>query len=147
MNRWISPHAPSLALFALFALLSCDHHHEAPPPAPAGVNPVQHEMRLLHEAMRDTVTAIANGDVKTVPAALHRVHAAKEVTENAIKTGAWHPPKNGQALERFLQLDGTFHGELEFLVESAAKGDIPTTAIAMGKALASCNGCHAEFRK
>ena len=138
MKRW-------MCLVAL-TLLSCEHHHEAPP-APAGVNPVQHEMQLLHEAMRDTVTAIANGDVKTVPASLHRVHAAKDVTEHAIKSGAWRPPKNAGALERFTQLDGSFHKELEFLVESAAKGDIPTTAIAMGKAMASCNGCHAEFRK
>ena len=79
----------------------CDHHHDKGPPPPAGTNPVQHEMRLLHEAMRDAVTAIANGDVKKIPESLHKVHAAKEHTGAALGSGAYKPPKNGDKLARF----------------------------------------------
>ena len=136
------------AFLAPFALLTaCDHHDHSAPPAAAGVNPVQHEMRLLQDAMRDTVTAIAAGDVKAVPHALHKVHAANDATAAALKSGAYKPPKNGDALSKFESMDQAFHHELEAMVEASAKGDVTSTALAFGKAMSSCNGCHTEFRK
>ncbi len=70
------------------------HDHGAAASAvPAGLNPVQNEMRLLLDAMRDTVTGIANGKVTTVPESLRKVHAAKEATAAALKAGSYKPPK------------------------------------------------------
>jgi len=129
---------------------ACDHvhgHDHSAPPAPSGVNPVQHEMRLLQDAMRDTVTAIAAGDVKPVAHALHKVHGAKEATGAAIKAGSYKPPKNGDAMAKFESMDEAFHKDLEGLVEASSKNDVAGTAAALGKAMSSCNGCHTEFRK
>lgn len=145
----------SIAIAA--AVAGCDHGHDhghdhgatsaAPtPPVPSGTNPVQHEMRLLHETMRDTVTAIANGDVKGIPAQLHKIHGAKDATSAALKAGTYKPPKNGDKTDRFVELDETFHKELVGIVRAAQKNDVPATAEALGKALAQCNGCHSEFR-
>lgn len=147
-----SQYLPLLSSLTLGAsIAACDHHHShsdhSAPPAAAGVNPVQHEMRLLHEAMRDTVTAIADGDVTKVPHALHKVHGAKDATAAAIKAGSYKPPKNGDALAKFQSLDQSFHHELEAMVEAATKGDVANTAVALGRAMSSCNGCHTEFRK
>jgi cytochrome c556 len=103
-------------------------------------------MRLLHEAMRDAVTAIANGDARPIGASLHKVHAAREATEHALHSKAYKPPKNGDKLGRFEELDRAFHGDLESLLEASQKNDLPATAAALGKALGSCNGCHSEFR-
>lgn len=121
-------------------------HEQAAAPRPPGVGPVAHEMRLLNDALRDTVTAIGLGDVRSIPARLHAVHAAKEETEKAIESGAWKPKKNADGLAKFKELDGAFHEELESLVSAASKNDVPATAAALGSALAKCNGCHAAYR-
>ncbi|MBK7583076.1 MAG: cytochrome c [Myxococcales bacterium] len=123
------------------------HDHGAAASAvPAGLNPVQNEMRLLLDAMRDTVTGIANGKVTTVPESLHKVHAAKEATAAALKAGSYKPPKNPDQIARFVELDEAFHGDLEKLVEAASKNDVPGTGRALGQALSSCQGCHEQFR-
>src|SRR6185436_15398535 len=90
-NAWYaSPMQPRLALLALVlafaackdpskqATPSAEHAHaehahasaDAPPALPSGTNPVQNEMRVLHEAARDWVTAVANGTLETIPASI-----------------------------------------------------------------------------
>lgn len=122
------------------------HDHGAAEPAKPGTNPVQHEMRLLHDAVREAVTAVANGDVKQLPHAFHRVHGAKDATAKAIAAGTWKPPKNGAALDRFRALDEAFHADLEALVGAAQRNDVKGTASALGKTIAGCPTCHGEFR-
>lgn len=129
-----------------------DEAHEAAPsatapPASAPSNPVQKEMQLLTAALEGAVRGIGMGDVRAVEHDLHRVHAAKEATEEALKSGGYKPPKNPDKLERFEALDGAFHTTLERLVEASKQNDVPATAAALGTALQACQGCHSEFRQ
>ena len=140
-----------LLCFSLLVLLSAcgerstDHGH-APSPAAAAKNPVQAEMRLLNEAMEAAVRGIGAGDVREVEHALHRVHAAKETTEAALKDGSYHPPKNSDKLARFAELDEAFHRELERLVEASRSNDVTKTTEALSSALRACQPCHSEFK-
>ena len=124
--------------------------HEAKPapaaaPTPAG-NAVQNEMRLLNEAMRDTVTAIGTGDLKTIPHRLHEVHGARELTEKAIASGAYKLPRNGDQLATFKALDESFHAELEKLFKAASANDAAATSAAFGSVMGQCDSCHTQFR-
>lgn len=120
------------------------HAHGAPAPPPAGVSPVQHEMRLLLAAVQQAVEGVALGDVRQVPAAFHQVHAAKEATAAAVMAGAWRPAQGD--LAQFQALDEAFHGKLEPLVEAAARDDVPATGEALAEVIRQCDGCHRAFR-
>ena len=146
---------PTIARLICFSLLvvlsacgehSTDHGHVPSPVALAAKNPVQAEMRLLSEAMEATVRGIGSGDVREVEHALHQVHAAKEKTEAALKDGSYHPPKNGDKLARFAELDEAFHQELERLVEASRSNDVTKTTEALSNTLRACQPCHSEFR-
>lgn len=142
--------------FPIVALATgCDDHshHAAPTPDPSAAaaitaprNPVQAEMQLLTTTLQGAVLAIGMGDVRGVEHALHQVHGAKEKTEAALKGGSYHPPKNGENLARFHELDEAFHEKLVGLVLASRANDIPRAAEAMGQILGSCQGCHSEFR-
>lgn len=123
----------------LVVALGCRSKTEPP-------NAVQNEMQLLHEAMRDSVTAIANNDLASIPKSLHRVHEAREGTEHALATGAYVLHRNASRHEDFERLDQAFHAELEKLEEAATINDSAKTATQLGAVLAQCNGCHADFR-
>ncbi|MEO6775852.1 MAG: cytochrome c [Kofleriaceae bacterium] len=123
----------------------------ASPPAspdhvPPGVNAVQNEMRLLHEAMRDTVSAIALGTLSTIPERLHAVDRARELTEHAVESGTYKLARNGDQLEAFKALDDSFHAELEKLAAGAKANDSIATSTALGTVMGRCEGCHAQFR-
>ncbi len=141
-----------LAAVSLFAACRGAPAPEAtpPPPAPSPQGPppnaVQSEMRLLQTAVITAVTGIGAMDVRPVAPALHRVHQAKEATEHALESGAYVLPNRPGALARFKELDESFHGHLEALVEASVKNDVPATAEALGRALKACTGCHTEFR-
>lgn len=119
--------------------------HAAADAAPTG-NAVQSEMRLLTEAMRDSVTAIGYGRLGEIPAALERVHHAKEATERALASGTYKLRKNGDDSKGFEELDEAFHGELEKLVEAAKTNDAVATSTQLGVVLSKCDGCHSRFR-
>jgi hypothetical protein len=118
----------------------------SPDKLPAGVNAVQNEMRLLHEAMRDTVSAIALGKLPTIPERLGAVHRARELTEQALESGSYVLPKNADQLDAFKALDESFQGELEKLAAAATANDPVATATALGAVMGRCEGCHAQFR-
>lgn len=155
-------HASAPVLFAIaVAALAAGCKRECPPPSstattaslpaspdklPPGVNAVQNEMRLLHEAMRDTVTAIALDNLSTIPERLHAVHRARELTEQAVESGTYKLPRNGDQLEAFKALDDSFHAELEKLVAGATANDPVATSTAFGAVMGRCAGCHAQFR-
>jgi len=110
-------------------------------------NPVQAEMRLLNEATRDWVTAIAQNDLASIPPAISRVHAARLVTEEALKRGAYVPPKGGAAaLAAFVRQDEAFHEELVALLQAAKANDLPAATRQMGVVLEGCTSCHMTFR-
>lgn len=133
--------------------LGCNHPAAPSPPvtmaadsALAGANVVQSEMRLLNEAMRDAVTAVALGRPGEIPATLERVHAARERTDEAIEGGKYVLPKNADRLEAFRALDGAFHEQLERLVVTSRAKDVEATATQLGVVVGKCNGCHVQFR-
>jgi cytochrome c556 len=115
--------------------------------AGAPPNAVQHEMQLLQAAMQVTLSGIAIGDVRAVPAAIEEVHHAKQATEAALESGAYRLARNADHLAHFRELDEAFHGNLEHLVEAATRNDVPATAEAFGAAIRGCQTCHGEFRK
>jgi cytochrome c556 len=103
-------------------------------------------MQLLHRAMQDSVTAIANGTVSSIPASIHRVHEAKGETAKALAAGRYAPPSNGGDLAGFSRLDEAFHAELVELVKAAKSGDVPATGRALGTVMSRCQDCHQRYR-
>ncbi len=149
----------ALAFAALFVAVACNPPRAAVSPAaagalaaspdhvPAGINAVQNEMRLLHEAMRDSVTAVANNQLSSIPELLHRVHRAREMTEAAIEHGGYRLPRNADQIAAFRALDESFHEELVGLLGAARSGDSTATATHLGTVMARCNGCHSQYRQ
>lgn len=141
--------AKRCALAALVLLTGCDDHsshHSGVPAPPTEGNAVQQEMQLLTKALEAAVRGIGAGDVRAVEHELHRVHAAKEATANALSDGTYRPPKNGDQLDRFRAMDEAFHRELVPLVDASRRNDVPGTAKALGTVLEACAGCHESFR-
>jgi hypothetical protein len=130
-----------------------DHDHEHPPSqqqpaasaAPAA-NPVQAEMRALNEVTRDWVTAIANNQLDAIAPGIHKVHAARLVTEAALDKGEYRPPKNGHKLEEFTRTDAQFHDLLVALLTAAKRDDLPGATKQLGVVLEGCTSCHREYR-
>jgi|SRR5690554_5491181 len=113
---------------------------------PEGVNAVQHEMRLLNEAMHTTLTLIANNQLGGIPALIHRVHPAKELTHSAIEAGAYLPPKNPEQIEAFVEMDEVFHDDLRELLRAAKADDLQRATAAYGELVQGCTSCHTAFR-
>lgn len=116
------------------------------PAAQAAVNPVQNEMRILHDATRDWVTAVANNTLSIIPASIFKVHGARQMTEQAVEAGKYRPPKNGAALADFVKQDEAFHAELVKLLRAAKANDLPATTKQLGVVLEGCTSCHLRFR-
>lgn len=138
----------SLLLLLMVAAGCTEHSQHAPPAAPSGppANPVQAEMRMLSATLQSAVRGIGAGDVRSVEHDLHRLHAAKEATEAAIRNGSYRLPRNPDRVDRFRELDEAFHGGLGALVQSSRRNDVGATAEALGVVLRGCQGCHSEFR-
>lgn len=151
----------AVVLVAAGCQKSSSHDHGAPPPvapppaaapvpaAPAvapPANAVQAEMRALHEATRDWVTAIANNDLASIPPGISRVHSARMVTEQAVEAGAYRPPKESDNLEAFKQVDTAFHDELVKLLRASKANDLPAATKQLGVVLEGCTACHQRFR-
>ncbi len=134
----------AVALLVSGVFAGCDEHVPAAPPS--GANPVQNEMRLLHEAARDWVTAVSYNTLETIPKSVERIHAARALTEAALETGQYKPPRNGAALDEFKRTDEAFHGELVKLVEASNAKDLQRSTHQLGVVLDSCTGCHQKFR-
>ncbi len=116
------------------------------PPGPPA-NAVQAEMRLLNEATRDWVTAIAQNGLAAIPDGISRVHAARQVTDAALTAGTYVPPKGGQAaLAAFIEQDEAFHDELVTLLKAARANDLEAATRQVGVVLQGCTSCHVKFR-
>lgn len=113
---------------------------------PKNGNPVQNEMRVLHEATRDWVSAIANNTPEIIPASIGKVHEARMVTEEAVEAGAYKPPKNSDAMADFAKQDDAFHAELVKLLQASRAKDLPATTKQLGVVLEGCTSCHLRFR-
>ena len=133
---------------ALALTIGCDRHEPQAQQATtaASANPVQHEMRVLHEATRDWVTAVANNDLAQIPASIPRIHQARTATEKALESGSYRPPKNPDRLEDFKKQDEAFHDSLVELLKAAKEKDLPRTTEQLGTVLQGCTSCHLEYR-
>lgn len=112
-----------------------------PPP-----NAVQLEMQALHLLMVTSLVAIESGKTDTIPAAIHQVHTAKGVTEKAITSGAWKPPRTDATVADFVKTDEAFHGELVKLLQASKRNDVTATTRQLGAVLDGCTSCHVRFR-
>lgn len=153
-----------LAALACSLVAACDKK-ESPPPAaepraqtaapaapaassatPPADNPVQKEMRVLHAATRDWVTAIAQNQLAKIPESIPAIHAAREVTEAALEKGTYKPPKNGDKLADFIREDEAFHESLVALLKASKKNDLPAATRELGSVLQGCTACHVKYR-
>jgi hypothetical protein len=103
-------------------------------------------MRLLERALADVPSRFGAGDLRPVEHALHAVHGARDRTNAALQGGSYRPPRNGDDLARFRELDHAFHEELELFAGFAARSEIARAAESYGRVLRACNGCHERFR-
>jgi DNA-binding GntR family transcriptional regulator len=106
---------------------------------------VQAEMRLLHEATRDWVTAVANNQLAAIPPAISRVHTARVATEKALERGEYTLPRGGD-LAAFAKQDEAFHDELVKLLRASRANDLPATTTQLGVVLEGCTACHQQYR-
>jgi hypothetical protein len=113
---------------------------------PEGTNAVQHEMRLLDEAMRTTLTLLANRELEAIPAQILRVHPARQITEEAIAAGVYQPPKRPDELAEFQALDDAFHDDLKALLAAAERDDLDAATDAYADLVRGCTSCHQAFR-
>ena len=109
-------------------------------------NAVQLEMQALHALVVTSLVAIENGKTDSIPEAIHKVHAAKDVTEKAITTGAWQPPRADAKVADFVKADEAFHDELVKLLRASKKNDVTATTKQLGAVLEGCTSCHVRFR-
>lgn len=130
---WIT----SLVTFALSA-------SAAPPPKESAL---QKEMRLLEDAMKTAVSAIANGDVRGLPKLFHGVHLASGDTKKDVVAGKIKLKKNADRVDAFIAMDDAFHKQMITLVKAAKKNDVDKVAREFGGLVARCNGCHALYRE
>lgn len=129
----------------LLALVSCDAQPSKLDGVHAGPNVVQREMRMLTDIVADTVRGIGAGDVSGIDEQLHRLHAAKEATTAAVRSGAYKMPATA-SVEAFIAMDDAFHEHLGALVRASRANDVPAAAEALGSIVRGCHGCHAIFR-
>ena len=109
-------------------------------------NPVQREMRLLDEAVRISITAIANDAPQAAVPALERVHAARTETEAFLHSGQYAPHADHDTLEAFAAEDAAFHHRLEEFAGALQAGQTETAAGALGPLMQTCVTCHQRFR-
>jgi cytochrome c556 len=112
-----------------------------PPP-----NVVQTEMRMLTQILEATVRGIGANDVRGIDEQLHRLHAAKEATSAAVKSGTYKLPKNPEGVAQFEAMDEAFHEHLGSLVRASRANDVPAAADALAQIVRGCPSCHAVFR-
>lgn len=109
-------------------------------------NPVVQEMRILNDAMKTVIEAVANNRLDTIPPAIHRVHEARQQTEKAIESRTYRLPKNADRLEGFIQADEAFHEQLVTLLKAAKANDLMGATRQVGPLMISCTNCHQQYR-
>lgn len=111
-----------------------------------GMNPVQTEMALLHQATLTAVQGVVNNTLAAVPAAFERVDAARGNTVAFLQAGKYRPPKHPERLADFEREDEAFHPQLASLLAAAQGNDLPRATKQLGVVLDACTRCHATFR-
>lgn len=101
---------------------------------------------MLTSILEETVRGIGARDVRPIEHALHRLHAAKELTGAALRDGSYKLPKNPDQVDAFVAMDEAFHKHLGALVVASHANDIPGAAEALGAIVRGCEGCHATYR-
>lgn len=126
-----------------------DGHHrsEKVSVADAGETPLIEEMELLDGVFREVVSGVAVGDGEQVHKALQSMHGAMEKTHEGVHEGTVKIPKNADREEEFIQMDKTFHRDLERLAQAAHQNDWQGMLSITKSLLDMCVQCHREFRE
>ncbi len=111
-----------------------------------GMNPVQTEMALLHQATLTAVEGVVNNTLAAVPAAFERVDSARTNTVAFLEAGQYRPPKHPERMAVFAREDDAFHPLLAQLVAAAKSNELPQASRQLGVVLDGCTRCHASFR-
>ncbi len=111
-----------------------------------GMNPVQTEMALLHQATLAAVKGVVNNTLAAVPAAFERVDSARKNTVAFLQAGRYRPPKHPARMADFEREDDAFHPQLAQLITAAQANDLPRATRQLGVVLDGCTRCHATFR-
>lgn len=113
---------------------------------PDGLNVVQHEMLLLNDAMIGVFSLIINNKLEDVPARIHSVHSARELTHSAVTGGQYKPPKNSEDIHGFEKLDQAFHADLVELVKASKQDDLKLATEKYADVMQGCTNCHTQYR-
>ena len=113
---------------------------------PEDVNVLQHEMRVLNAAMKQTLGLIANNQLQAIPAQIKRVHPARQLTVEALEKGAYEPPKNAEKMDEFAKRDEEFHRDLKRLLKASKNDDLKGATKAYSDLVEGCTDCHTQFR-
>ncbi|MEW5851265.1 MAG: cytochrome c [Myxococcota bacterium] len=117
-----------------------------PVPNEPGPTALKAEMWLLTAAMQEVLVALANNNLPAIPAAIHRVHAAREMTEQSLERGLVKLPRNADKVAEFKQEDAAFHDELVKLVQASRHNDLQAATRQTGVLLNACTQCHLKYR-
>ena len=140
-----------MALSALIGFTACKkgvdaRHDDAAASTSPASNPVQIEMRALHEGARAWLTAVSFNSLDSIPPTIEKIHAARNATEAALEQGTYKPPRNGERLDDFKRADEAFHAELVAFLGAAKDKDLVRTTHQLGVVLDRCTDCHQKFR-
>ncbi|MFW6053938.1 MAG: cytochrome c [Persicimonas sp.] len=103
-------------------------------------------MQLLDEAMRTTLTLIANDQLEGIPAQIKKVHPARQLTQKAIEKGVYETPQNPEKIDDFVALDDDFHDDLKGLLKASKTDDLQMATDKFGDLMQGCTDCHTQYR-
>ena len=110
-------------------------------------NVLADEMTTLDSAMRETVSAIAQADGARVARALGSVRGPMEKTRQALRTGTFSPPKNGDRLYEFQRSYDSYHAQLDALARAGNQNNVEAMLMITKQLLEGCVTCHRTYWK
>jgi len=140
-----------LKAFSLTVMLLFAGHLAAAAPANqaqrSAANPLITEMTMVETAVRDTVSAIAQGDTGRVAKSIESLREPMQKAQQALQAGAVSLPKNGDRLDEFQRSYDSFHAQVEALGRAGNRNNIEAVLMITKQLLESCVTCHRTFRK
>ncbi len=113
----------------------------------SSVSPLAAEMKVLEDAMRDMVSAIADADGVIVVKAVESLREPGEKTHQALRAGTISLPKNGDRMDDFQRSYDSFHAHIEALGRAGSRNNVEAMLALTKQLLENCVACHRTYRK